>query len=224
MEFLSWYVIFLALGLIFWPITTLLFPSFFDKGYALSKILGLLILGYSMWLFSSLKLLPFNTFSLIVLLGIFLLINTVLAYKKQLTPQLLGSVRIIIFEELLFLGGLIFSLLGLIIWWLGKIALGDMFTALPKAKKVVQTGIYSKIRHPIYVGLSFIFIGWTFLSQNKWILIITLVLILIFISRMKRENKFLEKKFGRCKNFPEKINIIYKEKIKREPERRREES
>src|SRR3989344_8964387 len=101
MEFLSWYVIFLALGLIFWPITTLLFPSFFDKGYALSKILGLLILGYSMWLFSSLKLLPFNTFSLIVLLGIFLLINTVLAYKKQLTPQLLGSVRIIIFEELL---------------------------------------------------------------------------------------------------------------------------
>ena len=105
---------------------------------------------------------------------------------------------IIKFEfSLLFLGGLIFSLLGLIIWWLGKIALGDMFTALPKAKKVVQTGIYSKIRHPIYFGLSLTLIGWIFLIRTEVSIILSIIVILSLIARAYYEEKILIKKFGK---------------------------
>ncbi len=56
---LYWWSLLFALGVVFLPLTRRLFSNFFDQGYALSKVLGLLLVSYSVWLLASLKILPF---------------------------------------------------------------------------------------------------------------------------------------------------------------------
>ena len=102
-----WYVIF-VIGLIFLPLTIFIFHNFLDLGYIFSKILGLLILSYAIWILSSLKILPFNTFNLLTLGGSFLVINLYILFKKNLLKIIRKHWRIFLFEEVLFLGGLIF--------------------------------------------------------------------------------------------------------------------
>lgn len=114
----EWYLVLLALGIIFYPITRKFFHSFFDHGYAFAKTIGILLLSYAMFLFGTLKILPFSQLSIIVLLGIFGVISFVFARSaatKQSEKGLLHFVRndkvifrILIFEELLFLAALFF--------------------------------------------------------------------------------------------------------------------
>ncbi|MDO8638053.1 MAG: DUF2298 domain-containing protein, partial [Candidatus Daviesbacteria bacterium] len=98
---LYWWLIFFVISLVFLPLTSKIFSSFFDKGYAFSKILGLLLISYTVWLLASLKILPFNFFSIILVLIPFLLIN--LKFLKELK-----LLKIYFLEEGLFLGGFIF--------------------------------------------------------------------------------------------------------------------
>lgn len=49
----SWYLILFALGWVFFPFTTRVFQSFEDHGYAFSKTLGLIALGFFHWSLTS---------------------------------------------------------------------------------------------------------------------------------------------------------------------------
>lgn len=104
----QWWIILFSLGLIFFPLTSLIFHSFFDKGYIFSKILGVLLLSYAIWLLASLKILNFSAISLLLILAIFLVVNTYLAYKKKTSESILPNFKLFLFEELLFTIGLIF--------------------------------------------------------------------------------------------------------------------
>src|SRR5512138_491319 len=53
-SFLSWYILVILLGWLTFPLAYYLFPALTDRGYALSRALGLLIWGYVFWLFASL--------------------------------------------------------------------------------------------------------------------------------------------------------------------------
>ena len=53
-SFLSWYILITLLGWITFPLAYRLFPALSDRGYTLSRALGLLIWGYVFWLFASL--------------------------------------------------------------------------------------------------------------------------------------------------------------------------
>ncbi|MDO8498610.1 MAG: DUF2298 domain-containing protein [bacterium] len=104
----QWWIILFSLGLIFFPLTSLLFKSFFDKGYIFSKILGVLLLSYSIWLLGSLKILNFSVISLLIVLALFLVVNTYLAYQRKTSEAVLPNLKLFIFEEVLFTFGLIF--------------------------------------------------------------------------------------------------------------------
>ena len=65
---LIWWFSILIIGLIFIPITSKVFSKFFDKGYLFSKVLGLAILTFTMWLLSSFKILPFYAISVYLLI------------------------------------------------------------------------------------------------------------------------------------------------------------
>ena len=99
-----WWLIVSGLGVVFTPLTFKLFPKFFDRGYAFSKIIGILIVSYVVWLLGSLKILQFvpEAVWLVVLGGA--VANLALFRKKQ--EEFLKSVKeilkIIAFEELLF--------------------------------------------------------------------------------------------------------------------------
>ena len=53
---LSWYLLITILGWITLPLAYRLFPALSDRGYTLSRALGLLIWGYIFWIFASLGL------------------------------------------------------------------------------------------------------------------------------------------------------------------------
>jgi YYY domain-containing protein len=58
---LLWYLIISTIGLLSFPLTYRLLPALADRGYALSRILGLLLWGYLFWLLGSLGILRNNS-------------------------------------------------------------------------------------------------------------------------------------------------------------------
>jgi YYY domain-containing protein len=73
LTFLFWYVLIAVIGVVSFPIIYRLMPALTDRGYALSRILGLLIWGYVFWLFASLGILRNDLGGL--LLGLIILIG-----------------------------------------------------------------------------------------------------------------------------------------------------
>lgn len=69
--FLQWYLVLFLLGVLMLPLTTIIFSSLKDKGYIFSKVIAMLIVSYSIFLLGTLKILPFTTISvLLVVLAI----------------------------------------------------------------------------------------------------------------------------------------------------------
>jgi YYY domain-containing protein len=117
--FLQWWVTIFSLGIIFIPLTSILFSSFHDKGYLFSKTIGIAVTGYFMWLLSSLHILKFTEISCILSVIIGLVLNCIVFFfyrkkslqnsEKEYAPAFLkhfneSTVSSIITEELLFFG------------------------------------------------------------------------------------------------------------------------
>lgn len=114
---LFWYVVTTLLGWLFFPLSSRIFKPFPDRGYALSKILGILLTAYSVWLVSSLHLGPFTRGTIWGVLGIWAIVNlfvfnqSIFKFPKsifKLRTSNFTTRKLFIFEELLFLAGLLF--------------------------------------------------------------------------------------------------------------------
>lgn len=99
--------------------------------------------------------------------------------------------------DLVSLLAMIITTAGLIIWWMAKLTLGKYYTLTPQFQALVTRGIYSKIRHPIYVGSCFVYIGWITLTQSLLISVIAVLMIIVQMIRMISEEKLLLKELGR---------------------------
>ncbi|MGE5643114.1 MAG: DUF2298 domain-containing protein [Byssovorax cruenta] len=116
--FLFWYIVITILGWLTFPLAYHLFPALTDRGYVLSRTLGLLIWGYIFWLFASLGLAQNDIGGL--LLGLLLLIGLsgwalianrglktvddgLVSGQPSLPSWLRENSRLIITTELLFL-------------------------------------------------------------------------------------------------------------------------
>lgn len=65
------------------------------------------------------------------------------------------------------------------------------------ADVVNQTGIYSVVRHPLYLGNFFMWLGIAMISQNPWFVAIFILVFWLFYERvMYAEEAFLRKSFG----------------------------
>jgi uncharacterized membrane protein len=106
---IQWWVVFLIVGVIFLPLTSLIFSNFFDKGYIFAKILGIAFISYAAFILGFLKILPFETQNIYLVTGVFLLINFFIARRRPLSKIVNeSSFKIFIFEECIFLTILIF--------------------------------------------------------------------------------------------------------------------
>ncbi|MDO8638856.1 MAG: DUF2298 domain-containing protein [Candidatus Daviesbacteria bacterium] len=103
----TWWGMFFGIGVIFLPLTSLIFSNFIDRGYIFSKILGMLFVSYVIWILASIRLIPFSTTNIFVLLTLFGLLNIFLFRKFKLINQLKLNWKIFLFEEILFTFGLI---------------------------------------------------------------------------------------------------------------------
>jgi len=94
--------------------------------------------------------------------------------------------------------GLALSLLGLAGVTIARYTLGESFSIRAKATKLVTTGIYARIRNPIYVSGMIFLAGLVvvFRRPASWLVVIIIIVIPTQIIRARREARVLEAKFG----------------------------
>ncbi len=83
-----------------------------------------------------------------------------------------------------------------VLWFVARWQLGDAFSVAPEARHLVTRGLYSRIRHPIYVFGTFAFLFVVLALQGWAALIIWAVVILIQVVRVRREERVLADTFG----------------------------
>ena len=91
---------------------------------------------------------------------------------------------------------LFLSLVCAVLWFVARWQLGSAFSVSAQAHQLVTQGLYSKIRHPIYVfgTMAFLFVV---LALQGWpALIIWAFVILIQVARVRREERVLAEAFG----------------------------
>jgi len=86
--------------------------------------------------------------------------------------------------------------LGIIFIAIARVQLGHSFSIRPEAHKLVTTGLYSKIRNPIYVFGMLLVTGVILVFQNPVLWIILPVLVIAQTIRARKEARVLESAFG----------------------------
>ncbi|MDQ1450727.1 MAG: hypothetical protein QOK38_593 [Acidobacteriaceae bacterium] len=92
--------------------------------------------------------------------------------------------------------GAIVALASLSLIVLARIQLGRSFSVRAKATRLVTTGLYARIRNPIYTFGCFFFLGLAMFVPAWWLLLALLVVIPMQIVRSRREAAVLEATFG----------------------------
>jgi protein-S-isoprenylcysteine O-methyltransferase Ste14 len=77
-----------------------------------------------------------------------------------------------------------------------RLQLGASFSVRAQAKKLVTTGVYAKVRNPIYVFSAMFLVGLVIVSE-RWLLLAPIaVLVPVQIARAKKEAQVLREAFG----------------------------
>ena len=79
---------------------------------------------------------------------------------------------------------------------LARLQLGASFSVKAKAKKLVPTGLYAKIRNPIYVFGGLFLAGIAIVLENWLLLILVGVLVPVQVARARKEEQVLHQAFG----------------------------
>jgi protein-S-isoprenylcysteine O-methyltransferase Ste14 len=105
----------------------------------------------------------------------------------------------------------LFSLIAalLLIW--GGIELGANLTPLPHPKddgKLVTTGVYGVVRHPIYSGVIFLAIAYSCWRWSLTHAIGTVILLLFFDIKARKEESWLKNKFSDYNSYQSKVKKL----------------
>ena len=119
------------------------------------------------------------TFAVIIVFAVGLLLNV---HNVPWTP-----VRI---------GGAVLAAGGLVLLLTARVQLGRSFAVSAQAKKLVTTGLYSRIRNPIYVFSAMFLCGLAIAMGRPLLLLFLLVLIPVQVVRARKEEQVLADAFG----------------------------
>ena len=92
--------------------------------------------------------------------------------------------------------GLVIGLPGLVLLLTAREQLGSSFSVSPQARRLVTTGLYSRIRNPIYFFGCFVIVGLALAIHKPLLLLVFVVLVPMQVVRARAEAKVLEEKFG----------------------------
>jgi protein-S-isoprenylcysteine O-methyltransferase Ste14 len=90
--------------------------------------------------------------------------------------------------------GLSLIVLGVLLAGRGLLDLGRSLTAVPHPREgaeLVETGVYARVRHPIYGGLIVASVGWGLMLASLLALAMALVLAVFFDLKSRREEAWL---------------------------------
>lgn len=95
--------------------------------------------------------------------------------------------------------GLSISVIGAIIACISRYTLGKNWSLSVQKKedhRLIQNGIYKIVRHPIYTGLLFLFLGNVIIVGDYRGIIAILIVFISFWFKLKKEEKLLSETFG----------------------------
>ena len=92
--------------------------------------------------------------------------------------------------------GLALCLIGMSGVTVARATLGRSFSVMAKATELVTTGIYSRIRNPIYISSLILIAGLILIVRRPAVALFLVVIIPLQIIRARREAAVLEAKFG----------------------------
>ncbi len=82
-ETIRWWLVLQLAGLVLLPLCLALFRRLPDRGYALSKPFGLLLLGFTFWFFNSLRILPNSSVGIVLALAPLGALAAVFAWRER---------------------------------------------------------------------------------------------------------------------------------------------
>lgn len=129
----------------------------------------------------------------VILQGVLFLLVALSPSYQKLTVDL--PVR---WHTLVVITGLVLGGLGLLLVLAGGFFLGNNLSPLPHPREdamLVQVGVYSFVRHPMYSGAVFAAAGWGLLNTNLLTLICAGVLLVFFDIKSRREERWLAYRF-----------------------------
>lgn len=107
--------------------------------------------------------------------------------------------------------GTVFALLGFAFAALGSLALGRNLSPFPRPKEgseLVESGVFSIVRHPIYTGLSLLALGYSLLWASVAALVATAVLFVFLDIKARREEQWLEEKFDAYARYKARVRKL----------------
>src|ERR1043165_9869783 len=94
------------------------------------------------------------------------------------------------------ISGLALAVFGLLFLTISRVQLGNAFSVRPQARMLVTRGIYSRVRHPVYVFGAIVITGLILYLRQPIFLLVLLVLVPLQIVRAREQQRVLEEKFG----------------------------
>lgn len=92
--------------------------------------------------------------------------------------------------------GTLLAVVGISFIIVARVQLGKSFSIKPEAHELVTTGLYSKIRNPIYVFGTVTLAGVFLVLQKPALWIFLSILVIVQVIRARREARVLEAAFG----------------------------
>jgi len=104
-QILFWYILLVLLGWLTFPLTFRLFRKLADRGYAISRILGLLLWGFGFWLLASLGLLQNQPGAILLVLALLVGISAWSGWGRwaEIWSWVKAQWRLILVTEMVFL-------------------------------------------------------------------------------------------------------------------------
>jgi protein-S-isoprenylcysteine O-methyltransferase Ste14 len=94
------------------------------------------------------------------------------------------------------IAGLSIAAPSLLLLMIARLQLGRAFSVQAKASNLVTTGLYSRMRNPIYVFAGLVLLGVVIFVGKPWWLLIFAVLVPLQMYRSRKEARVLEETFG----------------------------
>lgn len=94
------------------------------------------------------------------------------------------------------IAGLALAIPSFLLFVLARIQLGSAFSVKARATRLVTTGLYSRIRNPIYLFGGLTVAGIILWTEKPWLSLFFAVLIPVQIFRIRKEERVLEDQFG----------------------------
>jgi protein-S-isoprenylcysteine O-methyltransferase Ste14 len=94
------------------------------------------------------------------------------------------------------IAGIVIAAPAFLLFVAARLQLGASFSVQAKATTLVTTGVYSRIRNPIYIFGGMFVLGIIIWMGRPWLLLIFAVMIPLQVVRSRNEERVLTEKFG----------------------------